>query len=73
MANSPINTFHGDTVRHIDPLKKADTALQRKLIKSDAKCLNCIHYRIKSGICAAKKTRVKFYNICKLHNLEILS
>ena len=73
MANSSINTYHGEAIRHIDPLKKADTARQRELIQADASCKNCKHFSPKTKRCKLKSKTVKPYNCCKLHNSEILS
>ena len=73
MANSSINTFHGDAIRHIDPLKKADTAKQRELIQADLSCQSCKYFTLRKSRCNLKKKLVKFYNICKMHNSEILS
>lgn len=73
MSNSSIITFKGDSVRHIDPLKKADTAKQRSLIAADASCKTCKYFSCKTERCKAKAKNVKSYNTCKLHNLEILS
>ena len=64
--------YKGEAIRYVDPLKKADTVRQRALIQAEASCRTCMHYSIKSGNCSALSKKVKFYNCCKLHNLEIL-
>lgn len=68
-GNTPIDRLHNTTLH--DPIG-TDNIEVSTLQAAGASCKSCSHFNSPALMCRCKSKRVAAYNICHLHNKDII-